>query len=122
MIDDTTQTNICAASDNLMPFPQRLSYLLSNCNTTFKCHAKYLVKAIFVYFLDVATIINSEDNPITSSGQILPLFEFNEHLSVLNRLDKTDYEAKQTKNLFSMNTYNLNTNWLIDISVQRYNI
>ena len=80
-------------------------------------------KAIFDYFLDVATIINSEDNPITSSGQILPLFEFNEHLSVLNRLDiKTDYEAKQTKNLFSMNTYNLNTNWLIDISVQRYNI
>ena len=80
-------------------------------------------KDIFCYFLDVVTIINSEDNPITSSGQILPLFEFNEHLSVLNRLDiKTDYEAKQTKDLFSMNTYNLNTNWLIDISVQRYNI
>ena len=57
-------------------------------------------KAIFDYFLDVATIINSEDNPITSSGQILPLFEFNEHLSVLNRLDKTDYEAKQTKKPF----------------------
>lgn len=79
-------------------------------------------KGNFCYFLDVATSINSEDNPITSSGQILPLFELNEHLSVLNRLDKTDYEAKQTKNLFSMNTYNLNTNWLIDISVQRYNI
>ena len=57
-------------------------------------------KGNFCYFLDVATIINSEDNPITSSGQILPLFEFNEHLSVLNRLDKTDYEAKQNQKPF----------------------